>query len=371
MARIDNNLTVNLRPDASAVGARHSGSLNGEQVVPVKSELSLLEDAREEMSVAIAQLKGESKTASQRKFSGGSGVRRMQIEQIQAYLDATRRYPDPKQLANLVRQMQASARPRDLVQQSAQSPAHWFALLQYALDDAHKSNLGTEVIERLLDALEELELEYGSQIQAGLHSAQAAHEFAPDAQGVENFERAYTDIVLGEHTFAQTLQVVVKRLSGARGEDFQRGLQALLAALGAELTAVRASTQPERLRALVQDIYRLQVAGTSLEVCMALADEVSQRFGILSIDPVDLMLDLVAYTGERWAMPGRLTELAIKFKVAGLPERLWFHRGTRNALREMPVAAFLGVDERELLLKTAMDVCDATAAEEEKRMGEL
>lgn len=373
MSRIDNQLHVNARPDVQAVtGRQRSGSLNGEQVVvPPSSELSLLEYAREELSAAIAIHKGESKTFGQRKFGAGVGVRRMQIDQIQAYLDATRRHPDPKQLADTVKLLQDSARPRDVAQRASQSPAHWFALLQYALDDALRGNLASDVAERLRDALEDLELEYGSQIQAGLNTAQVAAEFAPDSEGVETFQRTYTDIVLGEQTFAQTLQLVLKRLGGAQGQDFQRGLQALLAALGAELAAVRASTQPERLQALVQDVYRLQVACTALEECAAIAKEVSQRFGILTVNPAELMKDLVTYTSDRWVMPGRLMELAQKFMVAGLPERLAFHRGTRNALRKLPVWVFLGLDERDSLLKAAQQVYDETVAAEEERLGLL
>ena len=51
------------------------------------------------------------------------------------------------------------------------------------------------------------------------------------------------------------------------------------------------------------------------------ADEFAQRFGILTVNPAELMKDLVTYTSDRWVMPGRLMELAQKFMVAGLPER--------------------------------------------------
>ncbi len=370
--RIDNNPLASARINATGAVARQgSGSLNGEQVVQAKSDASILEDAREELSVAIAVHKGESKTFRQRQVAAGGGVRRMQIEQVQAYLDATRRHPDPAELANLAKRIQDAARPRDVAQQSSQSPAHWFALLQFALHDAQRRGLPDDVVERLRDALEDLDLEYGSEIQAGLNTAQVASEFAPDSKGVETFQRTYTDIVLGEQTFAQTLQLVLKRLGGVQGQDFERALKALLGALGAELTAARASTQPERLQALVQDVYRLQVAGTALEECTAIAKEVAQRFGILTVNPAELMKDLVTYTSDRWVMPGRLMELAQKFMVAGLPERLAFHRGTREALRKLPVWVFLGLDERDSLLKVAQQVYDETVAAEEERLGLL
>lgn len=372
MQRIDSNPHPSARPDAAVLAARqHGGSLKGEQVTQARSPQSLLENAREEMSAAIAIHKGESKTFRQRQVAAGTGARRLQIDKVQAYLEATHRFGDAGELAHLARRMQASMRPRDVAQGASQSPAHWFALLQYALDDAQRQGLGDAVAERLRDALEALELDHGREILAGLNTVQAAAGFAQDGEGVETFQRTYTDIVLGEKTFAQTLQLVLQRLGGAYGQDFRRALAAMLAALGAELTAARASAGPERLQALVQDVYRLQVAATALEICDGIAREASQRFGIATINPAELMKDLVTYTSDRWVMPARLTELAHKFQVAGLPERLAFHRGTRNALRELPVGVFLGPDERDNLLKTAQEVYDATVAAEEERLGQL
>lgn len=357
---------------AAGMVRQNTGSLAGEQVRLMPSALSVLENAREEISVSMATL-GGTRTFKDLQVGAGRGVRRMTLDQIQSYLDNTRAHPDPTELAELIKRLQTSRQPRDLAQRQTRAPAHQYALLQLALDDAKKRGLGADAVQRLEDAIEALDFERGREVQAGLNTSQAAADFAPDAAGFENFQQAYTDIVLGENTFAQTLQVVLKRLAGARGQDFHRGLQALLHALGAELSATHTSTDPRRLQALVQDVYQLEVAGSVLVQCNKLSGDIERQYGITSVDPLELMKKLVSFTAERWVMPTRLTEMAEAFHVAGLPERLAFHAGTRDILRDMPVWAFHNGDlkAREGVRACMQQVYDETVAAEEVRKGEL
>jgi len=342
-----------------------AGSLAGEQV-QVKSQLSLLESAREEISAYVA-IKSEAKTLKQRKVGAGPAVRRMKLEQVQAYLDAARRFPDPRAQADLARRMQASVRPRDVVERGLRQPAHQFAMLQFALDDALRRSLPSDVTERLQEALDELVHEHGEGIQAGLNTIQVAADFAADADGIDNFQQAYTDVVLGEKTLAQTLLVVLQRLSGLRGQDFERGLKALLSALGADLSAASPSREPVRLQALVQDVYQLEVASSVLESCKRLSSRIAALYGIETVEPLDFMQALVTFTGDRWVLPARMLALAQAFQVAGLPVRLTFYAGLRDALHLIPTRVFADLEARNSVLGSAQEVYDRTVAEEEER----
>ncbi len=342
-----------------------AGSLAGEQV-QVKSQLSVLEDAREEISAYVA-IKSESKTLKQRKVGASPAVRRMRVEQVQAYLDATRRFAGPQAQADLARRMQASVRPRDVVERGLRQPAHQFAMLQFALDDALRRGLPGEVTARLQEALDELVHDHGEGIQAGLNTIHVAADFASDADGIDNFQQTYSDIVLGEKTLAQTLTLVLQRLAGLRGRDFERGLKALLTALGADLSAASPSREPVRLQALVQDVYQLEVASSVLESCKRLASRIATLYGIETVDPLEFMQALVAFTGDRWVLPARMLSLAQGFQVAGLPVRLTFYAGLRDALHLIPTRVFADVEARNSVLGSAQEVYDRTVAEEEER----
>lgn len=373
MNRIDSSAqsTARFNP-AAGLTLDRAGSLAGEQV-RIKSAASILdvtENAREELGMHLAD-KVQGKSIKDRQVSAGRGVRRMQIEQIQAYLDATRRFPEPKALAELVRRMQANARPGEVAAQASRSPAQQFALLQLALHDAHGRALAPDVLARIGDALEEMEHAQGAAVRAGLNTAQVAADFAPDASGVEDFQQTYTDIVLGEKNFAQTLLAVLQRLPAAHSEDFRSGLRALLQALGADLSAASPSRDVVRLQALVQDVYRLEVAGSVLDGCVRLSDRVAQRHGLETVDPLELMKELVAYTSERWVLPARLTAMAERFQVAGLPERLAFHSGVRAILRLMPDLVFDSAESRQGVIETTQKVYDDTVRAEQERQDKL
>lgn len=367
MNRVDTHHIPDLFNPTAGLTHDRAGSLAGEQV-RVKDAASVLDDAKEEIGMHHSE-KVEAKDFSERMFEGSQHVQYMRVEQIEKYLDSTQRFRDPRGLAEITKRLQASARPRIGVQRESRSVAHQFALLQFALADARAISLPIEVIERLEEALEELDHQAGPEIRAGLNSAQAAAGFEPTAQGVENFQQAYSDIVLGETTFAQTLLVVLQRLSGARGEDFQRGLQALLQALGADLSATRASTAPQRLQALVQDVYQLELAGSVLEDCRELSGSIAGRFGVESVIPLELMKELVGLTGERWVTPARLGGIAEKFGLSSLLQRIAFHSGTKSVLRKMPVKVFRDEDARQGVLNSAQAVLDEAIAEEEERQG--
>jgi type III secretion protein W len=366
MNRIDHHSIGHL---GAGVGMTHErpGSLAGEQV-RVKSAISVLEDAREEISMHHSE-KVEAKVFGERRIAGGRPGTRLRIEQIEAYLEATRQHRDPRKLQEALTRLQTSRHPREQARREARAPAQQFALLQLALQDARKRLLPAQTLEQLEDALEDLEQESGDQIHAGLNTAVAAADFAPTAEGVETFQQAYTDIVLGEPTFAKTLQLVLQRLAGAEGEDFKRALKALLCALGADLSAARSSTDPVRLQALVQDVYQLEVAGTVLDGCAQLSQRMASQFNVAGVIPLALMQELVALTTERWITPQRLRALAQRFLVAHVRARIAFHTGTKTLLRKMPTKVFADAESREGVLGSVQLVLDEDAAEEEEGYG--
>jgi type III secretion protein W len=365
--RIENHLALgHLEADAGVAIAR-AGVLGGQQV-RVKDMASVLEDAREEISLHHSE-KAEAKEFVEREIGGGVLVRVMRVEEVQAYLEATKRFRDPRELADIVRRLQSSARPGELARGASNTTTQRHALLQLALSDARKRGLTAEVSDRLEEALEALEHEFGDEIRAGYNTAAAAAEFATTAEGVETFQQVYADIVLGESSFAQTLTAVLRRLAGARGEDFGRGLQALLNALGADLKAERSSADPTRLRALVEDVYQLEVAGTVLEGCTQLSQLMGRLFRLDGVIPMELMQELVAMTSERWITPQRWRELAERWRIERLKARIVFHTGTKTLLRKMPVKVFADADARQAVLTCLQQVLDEEVAEEEEECG--
>lgn len=362
--RVDTSHSNSPFPGGAAMSRLQSGLLAGETVVVTKSAIAMLEDSREEISMAYSE-KAERKRFTERRVGGASPVQLMRVEQLNAYLDSTRRY-DAQARAAIVRDVQAGR----LEAAASTVPADRFTLLQLALHDARQRSLPAEVMQRLQDALDGMEIAFGSVIRAGLNSADAAGKFAPTGSGVRVFQKTYSDIVLGESTFSKTLTLVLQRLAGKEGDDLQRGLHALLHALGTDLGASRSSTDPLRLQSLVQDIYQMEVVCSVLDDCKRLAADIATRFGANGVVPFALMQELVMLTAERWVAPLRLRQMAEKFALKLLLERIAFHAGTRSLLRKMPVQVFADLEAREGVLDSAQALLDELIAEEEQQVEE-
>ena len=379
MARIDSNNAgtttsgKNFDPtQAFAALQGRVGNLRGEQVLVVlkKDAASILADAAEEVSMMHSE-KVEKKNFSERRFDIDTPMDLMGIREIQAYLRSAGLLDDQARMLELARRMQAArGDPRALAREQSRDPAHQYVLLQFALNDAMENKQPREVIERLQDALADLEMESGPLIRASLNTMATATAHAPTPQGRALFQETYRDIVLGHNTLAQTLLLVLERLGGASGNDFKAGLLGLIKALGADLSATRPSTEASRLQALVQDLYHLEVASTVLEGCHALAERMAERHGVRTLVPLDMMKELIGFTGERWVSMMRFVDMAARYRLTEIPELIAFHFATRELLRQMPVKVFSDLDTRQAVLDGAQSALDQAIREEEEQEGQ-
>ncbi|HZY20502.1 MAG TPA: type III secretion system gatekeeper subunit SctW [Ramlibacter sp.] len=371
MTRIEGNpfggLSQGLGTSAGQAGGAplSTGTFRGEQL-QVKDELSVLADAAEEISLHHSE-KAESKRHSERKVETDPHAQAMQIEQINAYLEAAKAFDDPGKLAELAKRMQESgANPRELARQQTGDPTQQYVLLQYGRHQGEAGGAPQEVLERIEDALADLEADHGPRIRAGLNTIGTAADWGHTGQDVADFQAAYRDVVLGDNTLSATLRLVLERLGGPAGGDFGRGLQALIQAIGTDLAAARPSADPTRLQALVQDLYQLEVVSTVVDGCRELARTVADRQPGAALHPFELMKNLVAVTGEKWVGASRFTAMADRAGLHDVGACIAFQTGVKNLLREMPPKVFPDADVRQSILGAAQDALDQAIDREEE-----
>lgn len=368
MIRIDGNplgqTGLNQAPPQGQTQAR-TGTFQGEQAT-VKDASSALADAAEEISLHHSE-KAEQKRFGERECRTEKQMAVLQAQEIMAYLEATQAFDDPQKLAALAKRMQSGQEnPRELARQQSRDPAQQYMLMQYALQDGERGGAPPQALEELRDALADLEMESGPQIRAGLNTAGTASEYAHGAEDVARFQATYQDVVLGHPTLAQTLQLVLERLGGPGGEDFTRGLQGLIKALGADLAAARPSQDGNRLQAIVQDLYQLEVAATVLDACKELKATLAARFTAPGFEPVQLMQELVAVSGEKWVSASRFTGLADKLGVSDTGARIGFQTAVKAMMRELPVKVFADADVRQTILNAVQEALDQAIDQEEE-----
>lgn len=344
-----------------------TGSFRGE-ALSVKDELSILADAAEEISLHHSE-KAEQKKHAERTLETESELRIAQIEQIEAYLEATQAFHDATKLAGLAKRMREATGepPREIARQQTRHPAQQYALLRHALEgDDEDGEISPARRQAIEDALADLEMDHGPLIRASLNTFGAASEWQREGEDLAQFQEAYCDVVLGNTSLSQTLQLVLERLSGPQGQDFARGLQGLIKALGTDLSAARPSIDPHRLQALVQDLYQLEVVATVLDGCKELAATLEARHGLRGLEPFPLMKDLVMVTGEKWVSAMRFTGLADRHQVQDVGARITFLSAVKGLVRELPPQVFTDPDTRQSILGAAQDALDSAIDQEEE-----
>ena len=340
------------------------GTLRGEQAV-VDDGKSVLTDAAEELSLYAAE-KMEHKSLDEREVATETPIALMQLQEIEAYLEASKWLDDPQKLARIAKQLQSGqGNPQELARRESRDPTKQYVLLQYAAQDGMKNGVSPEIIDGLLDALADLEVQYGPQIRSSLNTIGAANEFAEDSAGVTAFQSAYQDVVLGEATLAQTLGVINDRLSGSDGEGFERGLHGLIKAAGQDLAAARPSVEPTRLQSLVQDLYHLEVVSTVTEGCRLLAGGLSKRYGV-TVPPGALMKELVSITNEKWVSASRFSALAERFGIRDVQAQIAFQAAVKGLVRELPIQVFADPDVRQSALNASQEALDRAIDLEEE-----
>jgi type III secretion protein W len=255
-------------PPASVSEAHAPMPRAGREGVPVgvKDSASLLIDAAEEVGLHLSE-KIERHTHDQRRVAAGRSSRRLKIDEITAYLEKSRRSPDPKlqalQIQALLEQAQHPGDRLDIGTAWPETPTERYLLLQLALQKAGADKVPAAAIERLEQAVADLEAAADLRVQADLATIDQAASFGNTAQGIARFQ-ACVHTVLGKATLGQVFKEALS-LADQDGSRLDRAIDHLVDALGTCLYALGNTREKVLLQALVTDLYHLKCLNTLFE----------------------------------------------------------------------------------------------------------
>ena len=340
-----------------------SGNLRGEFVIPTTAE-SILTDAAEEITFAHSE-KAEEKNLEKRKIDPNTHERLMRIEDIHKLLEEAHAERDQAKMLALAKRILnlGGIGAQQQARESFADPARQFMALHYALELAQQEGAAQSVIDRIQDAIEELVLQAGPRIDAGLNSLGALGAATTSAESVEALQAAYTDMVLGQASLADTLNSLLEQFDG---RDFAKGLQSMIRALGDDLSATRPSVAPERLQALISDLYQLEVTQTLLERCDEVSAVMQREHAKPPAAPAEMLRKLVELTNERWVGANQFSRLAEQFDYRDDTAQIRFLTELKSVLRDLPVKVFSDSDSRQTLLTALQDALDAAIDREEE-----
>lgn len=334
-------------------------SLGHNGVIP-QGEFSLAESA-EEISLHMAH-RIEDKLHSERRVRAERPTSELTIEATLLYLEKTRDEDAKAGLDELAAEiLSGRTDPRGAASNFSKSLARQYLGLNYALQKGRQENVSEFLLAEIADAQAELEELGGPAIRAELNTIDAAAAYARDATDINDFQRVYEDVVLGEALMAKTLSMALSRFGGKR---IAEGLQGLIQALGLDLAAARPSVSKERIHALIKDMYHLEVAVTVLDGCRELGTRLTQSVQA-SFDEERLMQNVVNLIDDKWISSSGFSGMAVDQGVQAIADRVVFMAGVRSVLKDLPVQIFSDDETRASVLEAAQYALDAAVDEEQ------
>jgi type III secretion protein W len=364
---------------AAQQAALASGQLQGQPVQQINIQ-SVLSNAADELSQQFSS-KAEERNLNDRKLSSANAQANVSRAQAAAMLasmgegaEGQEQSTQSVQLTELAKRIikQPHLARQFAKEQGGDATSQYLSLLEVAeliREGAAGVDFDGEAAFAAQEAAAELLAEHGDHIWADINTFDSAQKLAQQSGNAESanaFRVAYRDSVLGADTLSDTVRHLLKANEGGKGSDFSRVLQSMLTALGADVAAARPSTDPVRLKALLTDLYHLEVISTVIDRCDELSSTLTSRHGVPAFQATGMASDLVSLTGERWVDAARLSNLADKYGVLNPPEcNVHFISGARNALRELPVQIFQSAEARQSLLDAAQTALDRAIDREE------
>lgn len=340
------------------------GRFRGEQIQWVKgNDSGPNTDNAEEISMHFAE-KAEDEALQDDKLEVRGDQAVMKAEEVMQYLQQAHQGDQAARLqSNAEKLLKGSGHPGAMARQQGGNPLEQFLTLQYALQEGEREGAPSDKLNQLRDALADLEEDHGGDIRARLNTVGVASTQGDTASEVARFQDTYTELVLGAPTLSQTLDLALSRLGA---QNLQQGLKALVAALGADLSAARPSTSEVKLQTLVQDLYQLEVVQTVLDGAHELAEGLAVRHGHQGLDAEGLVKQLVKLTGERWVSASRFEQLADDLGVHDDTARIGLFTGIKALMRDLPPRVFADAESRQNSFEALQTALDTVIAREEE-----
>ena len=357
-----------------------TGQWRGEGVSLAGSDKSLFASAAEEMSF----LRSEKKETdlSKRKIGERSPLKTKAVEQAIAYLEKAKELDKDKHLKpffeQLLKQSKTSnAQLRQLVGQRFGDITQQYLALAYVRDqlrrrktsgkasgEADSSDGLLAMVDAALDELMDAE---GAAIQAGLNISETATFLLEGPSGsrlgtLNGLRQLYRDAVLDYGSLTGTFQKILAQYGE---EHFSDSLAYLVSALGADLAAEGPSLPKERLRMIIEDLYKLQSLESLDDECTEFLGQLERLYRSHRLPKkFQLMEQLLALLEKKWLSVDQLSGV---IKALNIPAEMaiYFWRGFKELIRLIPLKVYQDPFEREKLITVVQECLDQSIENEE------
>ncbi|MFO1349148.1 MAG: type III secretion system gatekeeper subunit SctW [Gammaproteobacteria bacterium] len=360
-----NGLAFTEQAPASAAASR--GEYRGEGVVRLADAASLLDSAAEELTFGASET--VEKDLSKREVGEEQHDHGVKVQvMIEQYLKKLPDLPIEKLklfLAYLKSQPDlSSAQIREQAKREFGDVSHQYAALEFAQQSLADAPGLDGLKNTLAHAVGEILADHGPAISAGLNISVSAQTFADPRLGdVQELRDFYRATVIGFDSIADTYGAIIAKYGDA---DFTKALAFLLKALGDDFAAKGPSIPSAELKAIVDELYRLEVLSGMREHSHALVEATRKRTPIRAdYSGHALLRGILQIKEERWLNGGQVGAIVQDMGIHELESEIYFLRGLSELVREIPLKAYQDPANRDKLRDAVQEALDEAIAREE------
>lgn len=352
---------------ASDAAATQRGEYRGEQVVAIPDAASLLDAAAEELTFSVSE--HLEKDLSKREIGENQHDHRVKVQvMIEQYAKKLPDLPIEKLKLFLVylksRPDLSAAQIREEAKNRFGDVSHQYSALAFARESLADATSLDGLKGARATALDEVLVEHGPAIRAGLNISVTAQTFADPRLGdVGALRGFYRATVLDFDSLADAYGAIIARYGEA---DFAKALAFLLKAAGDDLTAKGPSIPLTELKAIIDELYRLEVLSGMREQSHALVTALRERAAIReSYSDHALLQNILKIKEERWLSANHVLAIGQEMGIQELDTEIYFLRALSELTREIPLKAYQDPANREKLRDAVQDALDDAIAREE------
>ncbi len=344
------------------------GSFLGHAVSQVATPESLLADAAEELSFSADTT--DDFELEERKER--DKVKKNEEERVRLYQELMHQAGKSEQLNQLRDSLKTRADSRralDKAREFFPDPSDAWAALKELEDELRKQGGDPSLIKEIKDAAAELEEKEGAAVRAGIQGALAASGY-PELGSGDDMRDFYRSTVCSFSSVNDVFRYVQEQY----GDNFEKAMDFLFAALSADIAADTPSMGVRHLESVHNELGRVRLTQSAYRLCENMMQRWENVHGVKQgsggLTAMGLLGDIVGLREQRFLGAVQVEGILAKAKAPDIEREVLFLQELMNTARNFPSALFDDDQGRMKVLDAVQEAVDKAVAREDEYLAQ-
>ncbi len=345
------------------------GSFLGNTVQVAPSPAELLADAAEELSFSADTT--DDFELEERKVKEQSD--QAMAERIRLYQELMHQAGKSEQMNSLrdsLRTRADSRRALDKAREYFPDPSDAWAALHEVREQLRSEGADAEILRNIDSAIFDLEQEEGPAIRAGVQGALSSRGFE-DLGTVDGMRDLYRDTVCS----FQSVNDVFEHIQQKYGDDFDRSMDFLFAALSADIASDQPSMGISHLESVHESLGKVRLTQSAYRLCDSMLERWENIHGVKpredGLTSMELLKSIIGFKDIRFLGGMHIDPVLQKAHAPDIEHEVLFLQELMNTSRSFPPALFDGDQGRMKVLDAVQEAVDKAIEREDEYLASL